>query len=168
MGIPLFDSLPCPSCFDLGSQKSSSLFPSSLLPSLLDVYEFRSAIYGLHPHPLQLWRRFYASPDQSWQRPPTPPAIQCQRVGHQPMDARIWTHLRPCVPNGFGGLSRWRPGKYLVHNRFLPTNKITVFEVSVKSETPSSTANTGYAQLLATTQSLQQQVLMINQQLAGQ
>ena len=84
------------------------------------------------------------------------------------MDAGIWTCLRPHVPNGFGGLSGWRPGKHSVHDRFLPTNKTAVFEVFVKSETSSSTANTGYAQLLATTQSLQQQVSMISQQLAGQ
>ena len=168
MGIPLFDSLPCPSCFDLGSQKSSSLSPPRSCPPCLMSMNFGppSMDFTLTPsnsggasmplqtnpggdlQPLPLYNVNVSGTNQ-WTQ------------GSGPAHAHVY-------PMGLGGLSRWRPGEYSVHNRFLPTNKIAVFEVSVKSETPSSTANTGYAQLLAMTQSLQQQVLMINQQLAGQ
>lgn len=83
------------------------------------------------------------------------------------MDAGNWSDAWPRTVNRSRKLSHWRPGESLVHAHSSRTNICAIFEAAIKHETPNSIVDPIYTPLLGAIQSLQQQVAVINQQLAG-
>jgi len=182
--FPLFSEQLIQSCSYRGRGISRSWESPSLTLSLIPpapVFVFKKP-----PASSSDGRRFWCPADRSHACPSKPPQYpyiifvwwrqQPRSTGlssqpswnQQPVDPWAWTHPEASrTPIGFWTPPWRRPGVFPFHPHSFSTNESVCLEAMIKHEASASTADPAYMQLLVMTQNLQQQIMVVNQQLAG-